>query len=69
MAGSYIGTTHVSHQRNGPHRTQWQRSFAHKPSGPVRGMPVKGNVAPWFLKGWGSKPAKTAAPALLDVAA
>lgn len=62
-------TTHVSPQRNGPHRAQRPRSFAYKPSGPARGMPVKGNVAPWFLRSWGTRPRDKSKPALLDVAA
>jgi hypothetical protein len=55
MAGSYIGTTHAGGGPRGGSKVR-RRRFAW-PAGLARGAPARGNVAPWYLKQFGSRPA------------
>ncbi len=48
-------TTHVSrHNGHGP--SMGHPRFAIPTNRCVKGQPVKGQTAPWFLKRWGSRP-------------
>lgn len=47
------------------HRNQGRR-FA-RPQGQDRAAPVRGNMAPWFLKSFGSRPASKLKPAAQTV--
>jgi hypothetical protein len=61
MAGTYIGTTHNTPSK-GHGQTIPRTRFAIPMRGHPVGAPSHGKTAPWWLKGFRSKPAKTAPP-------
>jgi hypothetical protein len=66
MAATYIGTTHGGGGKGGGPKVRHRR-FAW-PSSRDRRLPDRGNMAPWFLKGFGSRPLHKRARRLAEVA-